>query len=46
MHSVIMPIGRNINENGGKKTRNKRSYSWQLTERRRNHKKLGQQTDE
>ena len=24
MHSFIMPIGRNINENGGKKTHNKK----------------------
>lgn len=34
MQSVIMPIGMNINENGGKKTQNKIHYSWQLTERK------------
>ena len=43
MQSVIIPIGRNISENRGekkKKKQNKIHYSWQLTERRRNHKKL------
>lgn len=41
VQSVIMSMWRNVSDNEKKKpTQNKRSYSWQLTERRRNHKRL------
>lgn len=40
MQGVIMPMWRNVSKNGKKKNlQNKGSYSWQLTEGERNHKK-------
>lgn len=41
MQGVIMPMWRNVSKNGKEKktVQNKGSYSWQLTEGERNHKK-------